>query len=186
MPDIAIVEAVEPEQRAQVAALLRDYLLWMRRRYAEHAQLIDTYFDHGEWESELADLAGHYGAPDGAILLALVDGAAAGCVMLRGIGEDASEMKRLFVRPAFQDLGVAHALIPRLAELAFARGYKTMMLETGPCQNEAHALYRGFGFRPIAPYRAVTGWFKHKMLFFAAATGDVARHPSRRREPIAA
>lgn len=186
MPDIAIVEAVGPEHLAQVAALLRDYLLWMRRRYAKHGQLIDNYFDHREWESELADLAGHYGAPDGAILLALVDGAAAGCVVLRGIGKDVSEMKRLFVRPAFQDLGVAHALVPRLAELALARGYKTMTLETGPCQHEAQALYRGFGFQPIAPYHAVTGWFKDRMLFFAAATRDVARHPARRRAPIAA
>lgn len=186
MLNLTVVEAATPEHLAQVAALLRDYLLWMRRRYAKHGQLIDNYFDPREWESELADLAGHYGAPDGAILLALVDGAAAGCVMLRGIGEDASEMKRLFVRPAFQDLGVAQALVPRLAELALARGYKTMMLETGLCQYEAQALYRGFGFQPIAPYHAVAGWFKDKMLFFSAATRDVARHQARRRVPVAA
>ncbi|MCE9524048.1 MAG: GNAT family N-acetyltransferase [Alphaproteobacteria bacterium] len=170
MTKIGIVEAVEPHRLQQVAALLRDYLLWVHRRYRTHARLIDDYFDENEWDSELADLSGHYGAPFGAIVLALADGVPAGCVMMRGIGEDVCEIKRLFVRPAFHGLGIAHELVTAVAKFATERGYSTMRLETGPRQIEAQALYRKLGFARIA----TPACGKDYMLYFEAQAHAVA------------
>ena len=154
MTNISIVEAATPAQLDQVAALLRDYLLWMRRRYQGRQGVIDGRFDKNEWDSELADLAGHYGAPFGAILLGFVDGIPAGCVMMRSIGEKVCEMKRLFVRPAFQGLGLGRNMVTTLGVLACERGYPNMRLETGPLQAEAQALYGAMGFKSIGPYYA--------------------------------
>jgi ribosomal protein S18 acetylase RimI-like enzyme len=170
MQKIAIIEAVTPGDLAQVANLLRDYLLWMRRRYRKYGDLLDSYFDAGEWESELADLGNHYGAPFGAIVLALVDGMPAGCVMMRGIGEDVAEMKRLFVRPAFQGLGLARAMVKKLTLLACDRGYPCMRLETGALQTEAQSLYKAMGFKPIEPYYAVSLEMAKHGYFFEKTT----------------
>jgi putative acetyltransferase len=169
-----IIEAEAAAETDQVVALLRDYKLWLSRRYVKERVILDEHFDDNEWQSELADLKGHYGAPFGAILLARADGVAAGCVMLRGIGENTGEVKRLFVRPAYHGLGVGRALLTRLASVALQRGYKTLRLETGSRQTEAQSLYNSAGFRRIAPYHEVAGWFQENMLFFEAPAHIVA------------
>jgi GNAT superfamily N-acetyltransferase len=169
-----IVEAEAAAETGQVVALLRDYKLWLSRRYVKETMILEEHFDENEWQSELADLKGHYGAPFGAILLARANGAAAGCVMMRGIGEDVAEVKRLFVRPAYHGLGVGRALLTRLAATAMQRGYSTLRLETGPRQTEAQRLYTSAGFHRIAPYHEVTGWFEQNMQFFEAPAQIVA------------
>jgi putative acetyltransferase len=174
MTDTEIIEAAHPDQLAQVSALLRDYLLWMRRRYLRQPSVIDTYFDAGEWQSELSNLSGHYGPPTGAIMLARVDGVAAGCALMRGIGEDACEMKRLFVRPAFQGCGIARPMVIRLAGLARDRGYRRMHLETGSQQPEAESLYRSMGFKPCLPYYACPQWAVENSRFYEVETSRVA------------
>jgi ribosomal protein S18 acetylase RimI-like enzyme len=168
-----IIEAKSATETDEVVALLRDYKLWLSRRYVNETLILEEHFDDNEWQSELADLKGHYGAPFGAILLARADGVAAGCVMLRGIGEDVGEVKRLFVRPAYHGLGIGRALLTRLANSA-QRGYRTLRLETGARQTEAQALYSSAGFHRIAPYYEVTGWFQENMRFFEAPAQIIA------------
>lgn len=168
MSKISIIEALDAKHTAAVERLLRDYLLWMRRRYAGHLDMIDAYFDEREWQSELADLLGHYGPPHGAIVVALVDGVPAGCVMMRGIGEDVSEMKRLFVRPAFRGMGLARKMIDVLMGLSCKRGYAHLCFETGALQWEAEKLYRSMGFERIPPYYACSALLRDKGRFFEA------------------
>lgn len=168
MPKISIIEAKAASDVAAVEQLLRDYLLWMRRRYRDQLELIDAYFDPLEWESELADLQGHYGAPFGGIALALVDGVPAGCVVLRGIGETESEMKRLFVRPAFRGLGLAKRMIAFVMKLSCKLGYTHMRLETGALLTEAEALYRSLGFTRTPPYYACSDIVKRNGIFYDA------------------
>jgi len=189
MSVISIIEAEDDQHFEQVAALMRDYLLWMRRRYHRHGEMLDAYFDEREWESELTDLEGHYGAPHGGIVIALVDGMPAGCVMARGIGEDVCEMKRLFVRPAFQGLGLARAMVKKLARVCDRRGYTHMRLETGLLQTEAIRLYRSLGFVPIAPYYACPQWFVDHGRFMEAKLDALLtreRTPTFERVPVAA
>jgi GNAT superfamily N-acetyltransferase len=168
MPKISIIEATEPKHVAAVERLLRDYLLWMRRRYAGHLDMIDAYFDEREWQSELADLLGHYGPPHGAIMLALVDGVPAGCVVMRGIDLDVSEMKRLFVRPAFRGMGLARRMIDVLMGLSCKRGYAHLRFETGALQTESESLYRSMGFQCIPPYYACSDLLRESGRFFEA------------------
>ncbi len=70
----------------------------------EYAGSLGFSLDYQNFEAELADLATKYGPPGGALLLARVDGAAAGTVALRELAAGIGEMKRLYVRPDFRML----------------------------------------------------------------------------------
>ena len=91
-PDIALVT---PESPAQIEAT--------REIFREYASGLGVDLCFQGFEAELAALPGEYAAPRGTLLLALVNGAVAGCGALRPIGDvdyaNACEMKRLFVRP---------------------------------------------------------------------------------------
>ena len=64
-------------------------------------------------------------------------------------------MKRLYVRPACRDLGIGKALLNTILGEARAIGYHRMRLDTvEPIMQDAVRMYRAYGFREIAPYRA--------------------------------
>lgn len=85
--------------------------------------------------------------------MAFADEKPAGCVALREIDDEICEMKRLFVRDDFRGAGLGKKLIERLIEAAKIVGYKKMRLDTLlEKMPKAVALYREFGFRPIAAY----------------------------------
>jgi len=94
--------------------------------------------------------------------------------MFRPAAAGVCEMRRLFVRPAFHGQGVARALVCALAKSALAHGYGSIRLETGPRQFEAQALYRDIGFKRVAAYHEVSGWFADNMLFMEADAREVA------------
>jgi GNAT superfamily N-acetyltransferase len=90
----------------------------------------------------------------GDLLLASVDGAAAGVIALRGFAPNACEMRRLFVQPTFRGNGVGRRLVQRLIERARALGYTYVLFNTLPAMQHARKLYDDFGFYPIEPYHA--------------------------------
>jgi GNAT superfamily N-acetyltransferase len=149
------VDVVVPESEGDmdaVRALMRAFVAWHRERHLEDLDLIDGYFDAGEFEAELAGLPGKYRPPDGQLLLARVDGEPAGCVALRRLDGDVSEMKRMYVDARFRGTGVGRALTGRLLADARTLGFTRMRLDTSIRQAEAQALYSRYGFAPIEPY----------------------------------
>jgi putative acetyltransferase len=107
-------------------------------------------------DAELATLPGDYAPPAGALLVALVDGQAAGCGAIRALPDvdypNACEMKRLFVRRAFRGLGLGRVLAQTLMERALQAGYSTLLLDTLDDMEAARGLYAELGFTEIAPY----------------------------------
>ena len=112
---------------------------------------IDLGFQH--FAEELAELPGKYGAPTGCILLAIVDDQPAGCVALRRLADDVGEMKRLYVRPAYRQIGLGRTLIERIIQEARTLGYSCIRLDTIPSiMGKAVSIYRALGFETIPPY----------------------------------
>ena len=130
-----------------VRALLREYAAHLNHSLgAEHICLT-------EYEKELAGLPSPYQV----LLIAFTSHdngkeEAAGCVFLKPI-KDACEMKRMWVRPKFQGLGIGRKLAESLIDQARQHGYTAMYLDTVPAfMKAAHQLYGKLGFVPVERY----------------------------------
>ena len=137
---------------AETPALLEAARLLMR----EYASTLGVDLCFQNFEAELATLPGDYAEPGGALLVALVDGQAAGCGALRALPDadypNACEMKRLFVRRAFRRFGLGRLLTQQLMDLATRAGYSSMLLDTLDDMEAARGLYTSLGFEEVPPY----------------------------------
>lgn len=127
-----------------------------RRVVQEYADSLDIPLDFQDFEHEMAEFPGVYAEPGGALLLALVDGAVAGCCALRPLPDsdyaDAAEMKRLYVRPMFRGFGLGRTLTEGILDAARLAGYQHVLLDTISDMEAARALYEELGFVEIPPY----------------------------------
>ena len=143
--EIVPVQADEPGRLAAVRELFGEYAAGLG---------IDLCFQN--FDEELAALPGDYAPPRGALVLALVDGAPAGCGALRALPDadypNACEMKRLYVRRAFRGFGLGRALAQALMDQATGAGYSTLLLDTLDDMESARGLYETLGFVEVPPY----------------------------------
>lgn len=72
--------------------------------------------------------------------------------LVREIGPQAGEIKRMYVAPDARGQGVGRALLTRLEAEAHRLGLARLVLETGTRQTDAIALYRRAGYSDISPY----------------------------------
>jgi putative acetyltransferase len=170
---IRVSQAATPQELDAVRALIRAFVAWHRARHTQDLHLIDSYFDAAAFERELASLPGEYAAPAGCLLLATVDGEAAGCVALHRIDEAYCEMKRMFVYPRFHGRGIGVALATAVIDAAREIGYRAMRLDTSIRQAEAQALYRRFGFEVIPPYYELPAELRDWLVFMELPLVDV-------------
>jgi len=130
-----ICRATTPELIGAIRDLFQEYAVWLR---------VDLCFQG--FAAEIATLPGLYAPPRGRLLLATGTAGSAGCVALRPLGETACEMKRLFVRPAYQGHGLGRTLAERVICEAQSIGYSAMRLDTLPLMHSAIRLYESLGF----------------------------------------
>lgn len=73
-----------------------------------------------------------------------------------GAPADGGEVKRVYVLPSHRGRGLSRLVMRELHDRAYARGFRSLQLETGTAQPEALALYTSLGYTPIEPY----GYYK--------------------------
>jgi putative acetyltransferase len=144
-PRVCIDAAYDPPSIAAVRKLFIDYQSHLG---------IDLAFQG--FAEELANLPGEYQPPYGGLLLAKVNGQAAGCCAFRPLHNsdypNACEMKRLYVPGGYRGLGLGRQLVDQTLHLARAAGFDSMLLDTLREMETARALYQEAGFVEIAPY----------------------------------
>lgn len=128
----------------------------VRGLFLEYAKSLNVDLCFQDFERELAGLPGEYAAPRGALWVATVDGAFAGCCALRPLDAadypNACEMKRLFVRPAFRGQGAGRMLAEAVMDSARQVGFDCILLDTLDDMEAARALYEELGFEEVPPY----------------------------------
>ena len=137
-----------------VRTLMREYASFLNASVGGEHICVDSL------EAELAGLPGAYAEPAGAVLLAFAGDEPAGCVALKPLhigaappSERACEMKRLWVRAAFQGRRIGRQLAEAVVDLARARSYTAMYLDTMPrSMQAAYSLYRAMDFHPVERY----------------------------------
>jgi GNAT superfamily N-acetyltransferase len=126
---------------AAVQSLWREY--WASLQFSPCFQNFDE---------ELRTLPGVYASPGGRVLIAYVDGAAAGTAAFRSLDQQSCEAKRFYVRPQYRGKRVGRALLERLVEEARTAGYQNMYGDTLETMAQALAMYKRFGFEETSPY----------------------------------
>jgi putative acetyltransferase len=147
MPTVGTVEIVQAASPADIAAV--------RELFLAYAGWLGFSVAYQKFDEELSALPGSYAGPRGRLLLARVNGAAAGCGAIRKLEPGVCEMKRLYVRDAFRGFGLGRGLAERLIAEARGIGYWAMRLDTVPEKmGEAARLYGALGFQEIPAYYA--------------------------------
>lgn len=124
----------------------------VRHLFLEYAKELNVELCFQGFAEELENLPGKYGPPDGALLLAMEDQQAVGCVALRRISPTDAEMKRLYVQPSHRHLGLGRELAQRIVKRASNLSYRRVVLDTLDIMHGAKALYRSLGFVDIDAY----------------------------------
>ena len=92
--------------------------------------------------------------PAGFFVVAWLDGAPAGCGALKAGDEGTGEVKRMWTAPSARGLGIARRVLRLLEAKGREAGLARLRLETNRALHEAQALYRGEGYREVAPFNA--------------------------------
>ena len=149
---VTVTDARTDEVAAVVEPLFQEYGEWVADRLGQDLGVTFTEADqarhHDAFRSELSRLLGSRGR----LLVARLGGHPVGVGSLKPIDGTTAELKRMYVRPAAQCLGVGRALLARLLQEARAEGYATVRLETLRIMTAARALYRATGFVETEPF----------------------------------
>lgn len=173
---LTIARAETSADYQQALDLMAEYIAWDGAQVREQGLDADAFlaFYYGGKSRGDEALPGPFAPPDGCLLLATDAAAAAGCVAFRRLSADTCEMKRLFVRPQFQGLGVGRKLAETLIARAREAGYTQMRLDTTTFMRAAVALYASLGFRPCEPYHGIPQGFEAVSLFMELDLGPVS------------
>ncbi|GAA0527823.1 GNAT family N-acetyltransferase [Chitinophaga japonensis] len=122
--------------------------------FKEYAGSLDFDLGYQDFEKELDEIAQQYAQPEGALLLAFMEGEnAVGCAGIRKFSNGIAELKRLYVQPGYRNLKIGKQLLQAAIDTARQLHYAFIRLDTVPGQTKAQELYHYLGFYEIAPYR---------------------------------
>ena len=149
---LTVATATAADVSGVVDPLFREYGEWVARQLEQAVGITYTDADlarhHDAFRRDLPRLLGSRGR----LLVARLGDDPVGVGTLKPVDETTAEIKRMYVRPAAQGLGVGRAILARLVQDARTEGYATVRLETLRFMAAAQAMYRAFGFVDVARF----------------------------------
>jgi GNAT superfamily N-acetyltransferase len=97
-------------------------------------------------------------APDGGLLIGMLDGVPVTGGAFRRFDAETAELKRIWTDRAHRRRGYAKALLVALEAETATRGYRRLYLITGNRQPEAEALYDATGWTRVMPEPPLPSW----------------------------
>ncbi|MFM9032855.1 MAG: GNAT family N-acetyltransferase [Mycobacterium sp.] len=148
MEGLVFVEAGQDDELA--APLIAELAVEYSTRYdVAEARMLDWLRGHPPAE---------FAAPDGAMLIGLLDGRPVTGGAFRRFGlvdsDPTAELKRIWTDSRYRRRGYGRILLAELESRIAALGYRRVYLTTGDRQPEAEALYTAAGYRRLAEPRA--------------------------------
>ena len=164
---VSMVSVAEDDPRSADAR-------WCLARYFEElGERFRAGFDPARTlPADAADLV----APDGAFVLARIQGEPAGCGALKRLDDATGELMRMWVDGAHRGLGIGTRILDALEARAAALGRTRVRLYTNGALAEAQALYRSRGYVEIDRYND-DPYAEHFFEKPLAATPAAARRP---------
>ena len=95
---------------------------------------------------------GEFVPPAGALYVGLLDGEAVAMAGWRRLSPGMAEIKRMYVDPRVRGRGLSRVMLEAIERGAAAAGVEELVLNTGPVQRTAIALYERSGYTPSAPF----------------------------------
>ena len=141
-----------------LAGLEEEYL----RRYGRNDELSTTE-------------ASEFDPPGGGFVILLDGPVTAAGGGFRPHAPGVCEIKRMWTNPAYRRRGLAGQVLDALEEGAHQAGYHRLVLETGPNQPEAAALYERRGYHRIPVY----GRYPQAVAFTSDLGPSMPEHPGR-------
>jgi GNAT superfamily N-acetyltransferase len=147
MPVIQIESAIHGPSLDVARALFLEYV-----RAPDWEPGFAAYLAQQDFGAELVALPGAYARPGGCLLIARVDAEPGGCVAYKPLDPPhVCEMKRLYVRPATRERGVAERLVQRLLLSAWDAGDRRMRPHARHGRLEHARRARGGGEHSLHP-----------------------------------
>jgi len=134
---------------------------WCVARYFEELdRRFEAGFDPGRsLPADDADLA----PPEGAFLVAIIDGEVVAGGAVKRIARDMGSIKRMWVSETVRGLGIGRRMLEALEQQARELGFTTVRLETNGVLKEAIQLYRTAGYAEVPAFNAdpyAQHWFE--------------------------
>ncbi len=120
--------------------------------FLEYSNWLNIDLSFQKFDEELKILKTMYGPPHGCIILCKHENDFVACVAVRKIDEGVAELKRMYVKPDFQRMGIGENLLKLSISFANENGYKTIKLDTLNTMTPAMNLYAKHGFVETEAY----------------------------------
>lgn len=145
-----VISCFVPPEREAFTELLKEYYALMVSRIEAGGG------SAGDGSPAIEEFWGEvdvYMPPKGRLFLAKNNaGEMIGCGMMKKIGADVAELKRLYVKPEARGTGLGRHLVERRIAAAREMGVKTLLVDTLKANVEMQGLYRKMGFEEIQAY----------------------------------
>ena len=142
----------KPNPEIRIAKTAKDFIA-AKKLILEYADWLNIDLSFQDFENEINYLQKIYAEPTGGLTLAIVNDKAVGVAGIRKFEEKVCELKRMYVKEPFRNIGIGKLILQYSIDYARKLNYNSIKLDTDSSMKAAIKLYLAHGFKETEPYR---------------------------------